>query len=77
MKLLKLLVFALLLLLLLKLVASSLESDHKLPLVSEYFKLYSIGLYIGMTKPNVSASTVVVPSIFVIHLVNDLQTLKC
>ena len=33
-------------------------------------------LYIGMTKSKSSASSIVVPSIFVIHLVNGAQFLN-
>ena len=55
----------------LKLVASSFESSHKFPVVSEQFELYSIKFYTGMTKS--SAASIVVSSIFVIHLVNNAQ----
>ena len=61
---LKLSVFAILLS---KLVASSLEYNHKLPVLSEWFELYSIKLYIGMTKSKSSASSVAVSSIVVIY----------
>ena len=60
-----------------KLVASSLEKNYKLFVVSEYFELYSIRLYIGMTIYKASASSIVVPSAFVIELMNGAQFLKC
>ena len=56
-----------------KLVASSLEKNYKLFVVSEYFELYSIRLYIGMTIYKSSASSIVVPSAFVIELMNGAQ----
>ena len=35
-----------------------------------------MGLYIGMTKSKSSTPSIVVPSIFVIHLVNNAQFLN-
>ena len=39
-------------------------------------KFYSYKLNIGMTKSKSSASSVVVPSFFVIHLMNEAQFLN-
>ena len=59
----------------LKLVASSINfQNHKLSVVSEKFELYYINFYIGITKS--SAPSIVVSSIFVIHLVNGAQFLN-
>ena len=58
----------------LKLVASSFEKKpHKLPVPSE---LHSNKLYIGITKSKASVSSIVFPSIFVIHLVTSVQVLN-
>ena len=51
---------------LLKPISSSLRNY----LLWQNFELYSIKLYIGMAKSKSSASSIVVPSIFSIHLVN-------
>ena len=60
----------------LKLVPSSLEQNHKLRGISEWFELYSIRLYIGITKSESSASSIVVPSIFMVYLMNGAQFLN-
>ena len=65
--------------LLFKLVASFAEYKYKLPVVTEQFELYNlkyIRWYIGMTKYKSSASSIVFPSIFVIHLVDKVQFLN-
>ena len=62
--------------LLLKLDAQSLEQNHKIPFVSEWFEVYSNKLYIGKSKSKSSASSIVVSSIFMIHLVNGAQFLN-
>ena len=54
---LKLVAFAMLLL---KLADLSLERNHKLHVVSEQLELYSIRLYIGMTRSKFSALFIVV-----------------
>ena len=47
-----------------------------MPFVSDYFELYSYRLYIGITKSKSSASFIVFPPIFAIHLVNGAQFLN-
>ena len=44
--------------------------------MSEYFELDSIELYIAITKCKSSSLSIVVPSNFMIHLVNGAQFLK-
>ena len=41
--------------------------------MSEYFELYSNKLYNDVANSQASASSTVIPSIFVMHLVNDAQ----
>ena len=60
----------------LNLFALSFERRHKLLVVLEKFKLYSNKLYTDMTKSKSSVPSIVVPSIFVIHLLNDAQFLN-
>ena len=44
--------------------------------MSEQFELYSMKLYNGMTKSKSLASSIVVPSIFAIHLEKGAQILN-
>ena len=57
----------------LKIVASSSEWNNKRPVILEWFELYFIRFCIGITKSTSSSSSIVVPSIAVIHLVNGAQ----
>ena len=51
-------------------------NNHKSPIVSEQFELHSITLHIGKTKSKSPASSIVVQSTFVIHVVNEPQFLN-
>ena len=55
-----------------KSVALSLEQNHILPVVSQQIELYSVKLYIGMTKSKSSASSIGFPLVFVIHFCDTM-----
>ena len=49
---------------------------NELPNFSEEFKLYSVKFYVDITKSKFPASSIVVPSIFEMHLINRAQFLN-
>ena len=55
---------------------AALSENQKLLVMLESFKLYSKKLYFGMTISKSSASFIVFPSVFVIHLVNNARVLN-
>ena len=59
-----------------KSVISSFEENHNFLVFSGQFELYSMRLYIGITKCKSSASSVVVPSNLVINLVKGSKPIN-
>ena len=59
-----------------KISSSILRINYKLPVGLESSELYSIKLNIDMTKSKSSGLSIIIPSIFLIHLVNGTEFLN-